>query len=298
MARKRWDYNIGKNLSKMRRWRSTNNRIVLTPANTSKEFLGLLQERWFWQSVMERYFDEILFPELRNAWMQEIHQSLATPQIIDVTQKGDAFHRAQTGLSGGEDGKDFFETYDSDETDSRVRRRSRARKNKTRARKNMREGFSELFSALTTKVTIRDLPGFAIGPMGQVLNLQLSEYMPHIQGSPSTRSQLNTLFYAVEFGTGVFAGWDDGKPGNPSFIRLEGPTKSREYPGAWWFPSAGQGILWAGQQGFHFLFDPRTREPRQYWADFLQRTLPNFIYGIFGQRRSGFSKRRTVIKRR
>lgn len=258
-----WSRKIGKPI----KWKSSGNPVAFVPKN-AREADAVFEDA-FWQSLMDDYLEQVLLPEMARSWAEEKSDPMNYPQTIAATATGDALDRTvNDGGRGIEGGK------------------SQAKKKTSLtselARQDMKRGFDKLYSALTTKVTVgkAGAPGVGIGPMSQVMELKLSRFMPHAKGSTDASSDLNSLFYAIEYGTGMLAGWDEGRPGNPSFIRTEGETKDPRprFRGSWWLgPQPGMGIHWKGQQGAHFLFDARTRDPSVRWRDFLQQTLPKFV---------------------
>lgn len=115
----------------------------------------------------------------------------------------------------------------------------------------MVQGFEQLWQIFRK---VEPIPGGAgMGRREAVLAPRLSWYMP--LGFGATNSNLNTLFYAVEFGTGTAA-----KVGSPDLVRWEGPTKvmTGRNAGAWRYgPKEGGGTTYKGQLGFHFLWEVR-----------------------------------------
>lgn len=283
------EWGLSKKIGKPTKWVSKHNAVSIRV--TKEMSLDALFEDSFWQGVMNDYLRQELLPEMARRWRHEESETLNYPQTITATHTTDPLDKAQA-LSGTESNEE------DDEDDYQRTMKSRKQSNAAQetARKDMRQGFRDLFSALTTKVPIASMPGFGLGPMAEVESLQLSQYMPHAGGGTGSKSAYNSLFYAIEFGTGMLAGWDEGQAGNPSYIRTEGDTKDprAKYRGAWWLGRPGLGILWKGQQGAHFLFDARTRDPQQHWREFLQSTLPNFIRKRVGQS-SEFGKSHTVL---
>jgi hypothetical protein len=170
----------------------------------------------------------------------------------------------------------------------RTRRGSRGRKERT-ATGHMREGFTDLWGALsrTARITTGGLLGVGVGPGDAVMGLRLHDYM-RTQGSHAgKRREFDSLFYAVEFGTGV-----ERNVGGPQWVRKDGPTKERYGrgpEGSWWFgreasPGVFTGKLMTGQRGFHFLYEHRTRKPDDIYEHYVKEHLPRYIYAALGIR--------------
>jgi hypothetical protein len=142
----------------------------------------------------------------------------------------------------------------------------------------MQQGFSDLLGAVqrTLPPTVhgRTLT-VGVGPTSGVFGLKLSPYM-QMQGSPTTASPLNSLFQAVEYGTGV----EDNV--GPGWVRASGPTKAKTPRGSWWLGRQGTGMLFTGQKGFHFLYDARTRQPLQIYGQIFRRRFPDFLRRALG----------------
>lgn len=143
----------------------------------------------------------------------------------------------------------------------------------------MDRGFSRLWDTiaqepLTSSTSTSATVG--IGRMSEIKQLRLNEYMG-TTGSLKTTSNLNSLFYAIEFGTGI------AENVGAEWVRHEGPTKDSKIPGAWWFKSphneeaGSDGALFLGQKGFHFLYDERRQRPKQMYADYFHRHFPKFV---------------------
>jgi hypothetical protein len=161
---------------------------------------------------------------------------------------------------------------------------------------DMRRGFDALWESIAE---VRDISSgdeirFGIGPMDEVRRHRLNEYMQTRFGGFSKNPQLNELFRAVEFGTGV-----EGNVGSSSFVRDFGPnaqSKYRgpkaEYRGAWWlgkddFLGQKVGVLWTGQEGFHFLYDQRTRRMKSEYRDRIIERLPAYLRRAVTEKLSG-----------
>lgn len=162
-----------------------------------------------------------------------------------------------------------------------------------RERVNMSRGFSALWNAIAAapQVSKTSTGGVVahIGNMNSIMGLKLTEYMGQ-QGWQTTNSPLNSLFKAIEFGTGVAENVGAG------FVRTEGDSKDRsgQYPaGSWWFynpkdedaankylrektGSSEIGALFTGQKGFHFLTDAR-RQPREIYRKYFIDKFPLII---------------------
>jgi hypothetical protein len=161
----------------------------------------------------------------------------------------------------------------SDDNYSRFRMRGGKREASRDHYATMRKGWSELWESLS-KVTSPRRSGSEIsvgmGPYQEVMRHRLSRYMP-VSGSTSARGEPNTLFKAVEFGTGIAE-----NVGGPQWVRHEGETK--EDDGSWWLgPSVGMGAHFMGQKGFHFLYDERTRRPKEFYYKYIYEKFPEFV---------------------
>ena len=133
------------------------------------------------------------------------------------------------------------------------------------------EGLYRAFAEQSQPMTTGSVTSIGIGQRGLILGNQFKM-------NQSKAYALNDLFYAVEFGTGIAE-----NVGGAGFVRTEGPTKEHDPavapPGAWWVsPSEdAQGTLMQGQKGFHWLYDERTRKPREYYLREFQRSFPRFL---------------------
>lgn len=139
-----------------------------------------------------------------------------------------------------------------------------------RKAQGMMRGFADLWRALSVfSVSVNDgVVTAGIGPESQVTNLRMSDYM-RVQGSEHTASPFNTLFYGVEYGTGVYADYNGD-------VRLDGPTKDED--GSWWLgKTAGTGLHFAGQKGFHFLYEERSRRPQGYITQQIKQKFPQYV---------------------
>lgn len=138
--------------------------------------------------------------------------------------------------------------------------------------KRMRKGFSRLWGEFTHAMTFatENGVGVGLGSRAEIESIPLYKYMPYGYYRPPL-SQANSLFHAIEFGTGI-----SENVGGDQYVVSEGPTK--EYPpGAWRYgPATGGGPLHLGQKGFHFLYDARNRRPRQEYFDFVGREFGPF----------------------
>ena len=98
--------------------------------------------------------------------------------------------------------------------------------------------------------------------------------MPH-EGGTGNRSLLNTWFYNVEFGTGR-----QENVGGMQWVRRQGISKDESGDGSWWVnrgQSTQKGMKLTGQKGFHFLFEERTRKPRKFYEELIERRFPEFL---------------------
>lgn len=150
---------------------------------------------------------------------------------------------------------------------------------------DMRAGFQAIWKLMTTtrKFSSGGAAGAGIGPKDQLLGLQLRKYMGRPGG---TKSPLNSLFYAIEFGTGIAK-----YVGGPQYVNYDGEYKldAPNPAGSWrWYDTkTDEPFYFKGQQGLHFLYDERTRNPREEHAKFVADTYGKF----FASRLSRFIKR-------
>lgn len=157
---------------------------------------------------------------------------------------------------------------------------------------DMMQGFQVLRSALSKRRVAggKGVVHGGIGPRAQVMRLKLSPYMP-VGAAGGAGSKLNSLFYGVEFGTGIAAnvgGAQNVRYSTSIPYKVHGPGSLPGQPeqntnprtrGAWWFGGSGSqdGYKVYGQKGFHFLYDARSRTPVKAHEDFIRRTLPAFF---------------------
>ena len=136
----------------------------------------------------------------------------------------------------------------------------------------MRRGWDKLWGDIGTVMAPKrsgDDISVGMGPYQAVMAHRLSHYMP-VQGAKNAREP-NTLFKAVEFGTGVAE-----NVGGAQWVRKDGPTK--ESDGSWWLgPTKQQGAHFFGQKGFHFLYEERTRKPKEFYYKFIYEKFPEFV---------------------
>lgn len=150
-----------------------------------------------------------------------------------------------------------------------------------RAKVNMEQGFDTLWNVFSNEPEVSRQGSrieVGVGRRSQVEALRLNAYMG-TSGSMFTHSRLNSLFKAVEFGTGI------AQNVGAAWVNLEGDTKDKDVPGAWWFGSRSnrtydednRGVLMLGQKAMHFLYDERREKPRQEYLDFFHRHFPRFV---------------------
>ena len=144
---------------------------------------------------------------------------------------------------------------------------------------DMNRGFADLWGKIRMAQSSKTSTGarIGVGPRTQVMSLKMSPYM-RVGGSDFTTSPRNTLFYGVEFGTGI------EENVGPGWVRRDGEFKETDTsvapPGAWWLRNrhgTGGGMLFLGQKGFHFLYDERTRRPREEYIHHIRKELPTFL---------------------
>jgi hypothetical protein len=137
----------------------------------------------------------------------------------------------------------------------------------------MRTGFSDLWGAISRSSVGKQGKQFRakIGPGPLLESLRLSRYM-NIPGGVTAHTRLNSLFYAVEYGTGIAANVGS------SHVRLDGPTKDESGDGSWWLgPDVGRGLHIYGQKGFHFLYDEQSRAPRDLYEKAIKAWFPDIL---------------------
>lgn len=136
----------------------------------------------------------------------------------------------------------------------------------------MKKGFEELRGLMNKRVRARvnGMPGAGLGPYADVMRMHLPEHMDFHGG---TSSPATSFFYAVEFGTGMYAmgGHDPVTTGD-----------TKESDGSWWYgPKIGRGLHLAGQQGMHFLYDARTGRPKPSYLGAFQREIGGYMRTFF-----------------
>jgi len=278
MAATKWG--LANKIDNAKQWKS---KTTVSVVPKSFELTAVMFEDSFWQATIDDYMKEVLVPEMLRVWEEEIRDPLATPHILATTYSSDAGNeRRRNEVTGW--GRDVGES--AGEAFKGKARDAPARLVREESKSTMEVGFRDLINRLTKAEPISNAVGTRLGPMGDVLSLKLSKYSPIGGNSIRSQTNYNTFYYAVEYGTGMMAGWDDGSAGNPSWIRTEGPTKDPRprYRGSWWLGRPGSGIHVAGQQGLHFLTDARTRDPNERWITFMNETIPAFL-----QRRVGMT---------
>lgn len=153
---------------------------------------------------------------------------------------------------------------------------------------NMDQGFSEVwrtFSRVTPLENSRGA-GVGIGPWKQLEALPLNKYM-QLSGQHRTKKKLpddtlNSLFLAVEFGTGI------AENVGSNWVRTEGKSKDPSDDGSWWLNGAdGNSVRFLGQKGFHFLYDERSRKPRHEYDAIIRTQLPLYISEALTKRFGG-----------
>lgn len=146
----------------------------------------------------------------------------------------------------------------------------------------MSVGFRALWEVFSKPIPIERTSRrykMGIGRRSELNALKLSDYMG-TKGTNHKRQPYNSLFKAVEFGTGIAE-----NVGGAKYVRKgggkgadSGRTKDPSGDGSWWLgPAAGEGAHHAGQRGFHFLYDEQTRKPRQGYIDLVRREFPKFF---------------------
>lgn len=234
-------------------------KLKVSPFTDKKRFLSLISPEVM-EDVFSGYVNDVFLPAVHTEYMLRASRPREYSPFI-------------------EEGSAGFDIHDTSATprnpDWQVMPRNR-----------MPEGFRELWNRISKTQRLKlggGKIGIGIGPSSTVTSLSMNAYMPHA-GGMQTQSKYNVLFFGVEFGTGTV-----DNVGGPAFLRLDGPTKERD--GSWWLgDKVGQGAHFKGQKGFHFLFEERTRRPREYYAHLLDRTLPSYVSDYF-RRVFGFQVR-------
>jgi hypothetical protein len=242
------------------------------PKADSKKVVKLLaDEEWLKKVLLKFVQRELLGTEglLYEEYNKHTKGFQNWPQYLQRAQEGGKRTRRFAGK---------FEVADSqyhDETDQNITTRKFIPKTES-----MDRGFAALWDVL--KQPVFQMRGsqaiVGIGARDPVMGLRLSEYMG-TQGSPfQTVSPYNSLFMAIEYGTGVAK-----NVGSDGFVRRAGPTKLRnsKFAGAWFFQDPehprGTGALFLGQRGFHFLYDARSRKPRSLYEKRVKERFPQYL---------------------
>lgn len=225
----------------------------------------------FLTQVVDRFMAEMLLPLIHKEWLAKSTIDY-TPQLVKGLKRpkgrssgGDAMNVAvnMNALAGSKLRKevDLFEE-----------------------KGTMLEGFEKLWKKIEIRQIVkesRDVGWVGFGNINDVTSLRLSRFMPNAGGS-GTQSQFNTLFYAVEFGTGAFV--------KSPWTRTEGETKMETPKGAWWFPAVPSaennyfGIPVKGQKAFNVFYEPTTRIPRARWQNYIRAYLPRYVRDSIAKR--------------
>lgn len=136
--------------------------------------------------------------------------------------------------------------------------------------RSLSAGFADLWAELKRPQAIT-IDGHSVrggvGSIPRLVSMPLSKYT-----GGGGKSKYNSLFYAVEYGTGI-----EENVGAPGFVRrnlgVPGKRGWKEADGSWWFAKSH----YIGQRGFHFLYDERTRHPIGLYEEFIQKQLPIFV---------------------
>lgn len=140
----------------------------------------------------------------------------------------------------------------------------------------MGQGFAALWQAIAADPVFTVEGSFVVAKIGRgstIMNLRLSDYMKLTGSMNKLDKTLNSLFLAVEYGTGV----EENVGKNPAHVRRSGRSKHTDGSGKWWLESRYGKSLFIGQRGFHFLHDARTRAPSIEYADNVRDNLPAFL---------------------
>lgn len=140
----------------------------------------------------------------------------------------------------------------------------------SRHKANWKRGFEDLFKNLTKVGVLSDKKGVGIGPATLVLSQKLHSYSV-VRAKASGRTRYNSFFYAAEYGTGIAE-----NVGGDQWVNRDPETK--EDDGRWYFTDAlGRGARFRGQGGLHFLFESRSRQPRELYYDKMAELLPTYL---------------------
>lgn len=212
----------------------------------------------FWKDVAERFLKEEMLPYLQAEFFKRANDTIHWPRVI---QYREGMGPSKYGIRRGQHSSNRYQKYHPI-TGKRVWRIH-----------NLAQGFVDLFEQITKKRVFVDERAVrvGIGPMRDVLRLRLNEYMPTF-GGKGTNSEWNTLFYAVEYGTGVRENVGGGK-----WVRKEGPTKAASPPGSWWLGEPGEGAHFVGQKGFHLFYEEETRYRNRQLQDEIKRRWVRFV---------------------
>lgn len=162
--------------------------------------------------------------------------------------------------------------------DERVGSTEKKRRKVKRQKVYLDDGFVALWNTIKNSTTYHVEGTQAVANIGAgdaIMGLKLSDYSK-LSGGEMTDTRLDSLFLAVEYGTGIAE-----NVGSESWVRKGGPgVPHKDELGRWWVnvsKEVGVGAMFTGQKGFHFLHDARTRTPLPLYEDTFRRDLPDFM---------------------
>lgn len=241
----------------------------------------------WWEGILHEFMKNVIYPKILERFRAVMNDPSHWPKIVEGSTQGplsDSSERVKHALDEGRG-------YNLRESDAAVdisgnRIDDGAGQIKlSPAADRIREGYKDLLKELEhAQVEVANSTAIVgIGPMQKILQLRLNRYMPS-SGSKRTNSSLNSLYYAVEFGTGIAAN-------TGGHVRTEGDTKddSGRYPGSWWLGAKGLGAHFVGQKAAGIFHDPATRLPKFFWKDLIYKEWPKFLHQRLQKESAAFS---------
>jgi hypothetical protein len=266
-AAEAWATSIRRALVSSFRRAETNTKIVLTPDEVSVQALQrYMADGEFVSKVLTDFIRDKMLRK-GGEWSFGTQYQKRTANPSEYFPKFGAQKRIRNSLTGDD--------YVKDEAQKAEFARGDGTSTGSRRRIFMDRGFDALWDVFSQPVPVRQDRGtfrFGVGPKQKLIkDLRLGDFM----GSSKTNSDMNSLFLAVEFGTGIAA-----NVGGSQWVRRgsQYPAKDPSGDGSWWTGGKpGSGTRVYGQKGFHFLYDAASRRPHPEYADYFRTEFPKFF---------------------
>jgi hypothetical protein len=246
----------------------------------------LLQNGEYFRQVIRDFLINELFPIIEQLWNQGPGGAGASKYLPTWTvSTSRSSSRRTSSLDQDEDSRKQLSTSENDVSTV------------THTADTMKSGFQKIIEVLKT-VTSNVTSGSentiitaGLGNRNELFGLKLSQYMPV---KTKSKSDFNSLFKAVEYGTGIA-----DNVGGENWVRYSSTMPSKDHSrsateagerGAWFFsaPGAeGTGMRFTGQKGAHVFYDETTRDPNPLIYQFIEDNFRNYFVKALSKKLGG-----------